>query len=329
MKTDRYLLFSPTVILWLKRILAILLVSILFYQIINHGDLKLWWVNFTNSWKDAEHKEWLILCVLLMPLNWFLETTKWRLLLRHNWQASWLTIGKSILAGISVSLVTPNRIGEYGGRAILAPKKQLATVVMTTFIGNICQWLAFICCGWPAFIYLLNEKQQWTTHWFIILAIAIPVTLLSMFFWGSFFFRWLQKQKLGQHKKWIRWARLKMWTIKHIRFIDLFGAWLLALLRLFVYSFQYLLLLWFFNIPLSFWLGVSGIFSIFLIQAGIPLPPGLGVITRSELAIWIWGSKLINPISVLSATFSLYLINLVIPALLGSWLIVKKENSKP
>lgn len=314
--------------LWLKRLLAIILLVILSFQIKNHGNLDLWWQNLLVNWQNPQHRRWLFLAIILMPLNWTLEISKWRLLMRHSWQASWGRIAKAVLAGISISLITPNRVGEYGGRAILVPENQAATVILTSIIGGICQWLAFIICGWPALIYLLNQKGQLAGPWLWALAAFVPIIILALFFTATPLFKFLIQLNIGSHQKWIRWLRLKIWSLRHIQKHELLGAWLLALLRLFVYTIQYLLLLWFFDISLTFWLGVSGIFSIYLIQAGIPLPPGLDVITRSELAIWIWGSQLVNPVAILSATFSLYLLNLIIPALLGSWLIVKKENKK-
>ncbi|MEM1215175.1 MAG: hypothetical protein AAGJ82_05800, partial [Bacteroidota bacterium] len=104
-------------------------------------------------------------------------------------------------------------------------------------------------------------------------------------------------------------------------------ATFLALLRFLTYTFQYLLLLWFFNISLGWLEGMAGIFCIYLIQAGIPLPPGLGVISRSEIAILIWGSSIGTPLGIVSATFSLFVVNLMLPALLGSALLVQKNES--
>lgn len=325
-KRNKYSPLSKQQRLWFKRLLSAILLIILFFQITNHGNLDLWWQNISLNIKDPQHQWWLFLAIILMPLNWALEITKWRLLMQHSWQATWRTMAKSVLAGISIALITPNRVGEYGGRAILVPQSQIATVILTSIIGGICQWLAFILCGWPALIYLLSQKEQWSGVWPWIIASIVPIAILILFFAAAPVFKFVMTLNVGRRQKWIRWLRFKIWSLKHIQRSELLGAGLFALLRLFVYTTQYLFLLWFFDISLTFWLGVSGIFSIYLIQAGIPLPPGLDVITKSELAIWIWGSQFANPIGILSATFSLYLLNLIIPALLGSWLIVKKEN---
>lgn len=314
---------------WIKKSLAVILLVVLCFQIKNHGDLDVWWQNFLTNIKDREHRCWLFFAIALMPLNWIVEITKWRLLMRHSWQASWSRMAKAVMVGISISLITPNRVGEFGGRAILVPQNQMATVILTSVIGGICQWLAFIICGWPALMYILAQKGLWNGMGLWIIATVLPIIIITLFFVATPLLKFLMSLNIGKNKKWLRWLRLKIGKLKHIQQRELLGASLLALLRLFIYTAQYLFLLWFFDTSLSFWLGVSGIFSIYLIQAGIPLPPGLDVITRSELAIWIWGSQLVNPIGVLSATFSLYLLNLIIPALLGSWLIVKKENKSP
>jgi len=325
----KHTLLSKKQRLWIKRLLAATLLLILYFQIKNHGGLDSWRQNFLTNIKAPLHRWWLFLAIILMPLNWILEITKWRLLMQHSWQASWRRMAKAVMAGISISLITPNRIGEYGGRAILIPQSQTATVILTSMIGGICQWLAFIICGVPALIYVLAQKGLWNGTGIWLTAVIIPIVILISLFAARPLFEFLVQLNIGKNQKWLRWLRLKIGQLRHIQRRELLGACLLALLRLFVYTAQYLLLLWFFDTPLSFWLGVSGIFSIFLIQAGIPLPPGLDVITRSELAIWIWGSQLVNPIGILSATFSLYLLNLMIPALLGSWLIVKKEHKSP
>ena len=104
------------------------------------------------------------------------------------------------------------------------------------------------------------------------------------------------------------------------------SALALAMMRFIVYCFQFLLLLWFFNAPLEFVEGMSAIFSIYLIQAGIPLPPGISVISRGEIAVLFWSSTTVSSLSIVSATFSVYLINLLFPALLGTWVILAKKN---
>ena len=290
------------------------------------GRFEDWWLNLQAAKEDGQRLAYFFAALLLMPFNWLLETAKWRQLLLTDWRPDWKASLKAVLAGISVSLATPNRIGEYGGRALLAPASQTANVVFSSLLGSLCQWVVFLACGWPALWLILGAHYLWPAWLLWTVSWSVPVSLILLLGLAR------QARTLGWWKaikannKWWRWLSRKIRTYQALRYRQLIWALLLALLRFWIYSFQYLLLLWFFDLPLGFWQGMQGIFGIYLLQAGIPLPPGFSVITRSELALMVWGSANLAPLSIVSATFSLYIINLLIPALLGALLIVNKKS---
>lgn len=309
-----------------RQLLGVSVFVLLSWQITQEGRFSSWWQNLKSATYSSEQLMYLLLALLLMPFNWLLETAKWRQLLSSNWQASWWTTMKAVLAGISVSLLTPNRIGEYGGRAILAPAEQTGNVVFSSLVGSLCQWLAFLACGWPSLCWLLTSYYDWPvslklfSSWVVPGLIALSLLAARLEKLRKWWSRW------SAHNRWWRWLRRRIGINKPIGYTQFMIAFSLALLRFLIYSFQYLLLLWFFNLSLGFSEGMMGIFSIYLIQAGIPLPPGFSVITRSELALLVWGNEIFDPLPVVSATFGVYLINLLIPALLGVGLIVRNEK---
>lgn len=304
------------------------LITLLIWQISHQEGLADWWSELSAAWATGDKLLCLVLVCIAMPINWLLEALKWRQLVSNNWALSWRETIEAVLAGVSVSIVTPNRIGEYGGRAMVAPAKQTFNVIFSSILGSICQWVVFVGCGWPALVYWFGNERNWASADIWIVASSVPVLMLALLvsFLSSRFQSWYIQ--VCTRFRWWRWLRLKLGTNSLFERRQFLLALFWALLRFWVYSFQYLLLLWFFNIPLGFWEGLSGIFSIYLIQAGIPLPPGLSVITRSELAMMIWGSTTANPLAIISATFSLYFINLVIPAMFGALFIIKKESKK-
>ena len=65
----------------------------------------------SNGWKF-----WLV--ILLAFLNWGLEARKWQVLLKPIQQINFFRAYKSVLSGLALSLNTPNRMGEYGGRIL-------------------------------------------------------------------------------------------------------------------------------------------------------------------------------------------------------------------
>ena len=110
---------------------------------------------------------------------------------------------------------------------------------------------------------------------------------------------------------------------KHLKLLTnysnkrLMKALLLALLRYLVFCIQFILILHFFGLEVpaiwTFW----GVTIIYLFHTGIPLPPFVDVIARSELALILWENYHPNELSVVSASFSIWMINLVIPAIVG------------
>lgn len=80
--------------------------------------------------------------------------------------------------------------------------------------------------------------------------------------------------------------------------------------------------------PLDSLILYSNVSGIYLIQTGIPLPAFLSVFARGELAILVWSSVGIDEMTALVATFGLWLINLIIPALLGLLVLFQTDLKK-
>ncbi|MEZ4987536.1 MAG: lysylphosphatidylglycerol synthase domain-containing protein [Saprospiraceae bacterium] len=311
---------------WVRRAVGVLLLLGMVWQVWRQQDLPQWWVRFVEALHQPGHVGMLVVGVLLMPLNWWLEAAKWRVLMWHRYRPSWGDTVQAVLAGISVSLLTPNRVGEYGGRALVVPAEQLVTVVATSVLGSLCQWVVFVGLGWPALMHRLGQWGQWGGFFTGLAMVSVPLMLVVVLLFGRHFLDMAMRWRWLNGKRWWRWLRIKALVLTRLRRRQLWVALALAGGRYGVYALQYLLFLWFFNASMELWEGLSGIFAIYLIQAGLPLPPGLGVLTRSELALWMWGKTLVTPAGVLAATFGLYVLNLVLPALPGAWLIARREG---
>ena len=82
-------------------------------------------------------------------------------------------------------------------------------------------------------------------------------------------------------------------------------------------------MLQFFGIQVSIINGIAGIATIFLFQTSIPLPPVMGLFVRGKIALDIWGLFSDNELGILASTFSLWILNLIVPALIGMVFIIK------
>jgi hypothetical protein len=79
---------------------------------------------------------------------------------------------------------------------------------------------------------------------------------------------------------------------------------------------QYYLALRFWGIEHSILL-FAAISAGYLVQSLIPVPPLLSLLVRGEIALIVYGSFSTNALILVSAAFTLWIINLLVPALVG------------
>lgn len=303
------------------RLLTVVVLSIFAWQFWRLGE-KMDWAAFSASLRRPGNWRYLVLALLLMPVNWLLEARKWHLLLTVflPWDF-WRTL-RTTLAGVSLSAATPNRIGEIGGRLLVADKEEWPGILTSSVLGSACQWVAFLLIAWPGLMWttdgLLREELPFAPAWLWPVG---PVLLLAGW-WGG-------KPLL---LKLIGWASKRFDVVPdalvdgltRVKFPLILRAGAYACGRFLVYCIQLWLLLWFFGLELPLITGVAGIAGIYLIQAGIPLPPGLNLVTRTELGLLLWGDSPEAAVATLAAFTTLFAVNVLLPALPGYWLIVKK-----
>src|SRR4051812_35975755 len=59
---------------------------------------------------------YFLAAILFVFLNWGIEAVKWRYMIRKMEDISYGMAIKSILSGVTISIFTPNRVGEFAGR---------------------------------------------------------------------------------------------------------------------------------------------------------------------------------------------------------------------
>jgi len=285
----------------------------------NAADL---WRLFVENFTPA-NLPWLLLVVVLVPVNWGLEALKWRQLIRSFLDFSFWKTYQAILAGVAIGVFTPNRIGEYGGRILMVEPEYNWRAFVATLVGNFSQFMVLVCFGLLGLIRFSStflDLEPYVLH--ILLFIGLCCVLLMLFAFLNIdllvpivkrlpFINFLKKHL--QHLK----------VLTHYSSKQLVLTLLIASLRYMVYTLQYYLMLRFFGIDVPLLAGLSGIATIYLLQTSIPLPPLVGLLARGEVALYVWGFFSNAELNILSASFTLFIINLTIPALLGAVFIVK------
>lgn len=308
---------------WLDYLLRALLVAgllyVLYLEVGKPGELSRFWSEARQRWQ-SESGYWLLPAVLLMPVNWGLESLKWQQLLRPFWRLPFWRAYRAVTAGVALSLFTPNRVGDYGGRVLAVPAAHNWQAVLSTMAGNIAQLLALLTGGLIGALYYLREQS------------GLSELMLGSFWWlgvGILGLSYLIYFNMAWLEVLFRQLPIKQAWRRHLVLIGRFHrrALLLALglslLRYLVYCLQYYFMVRFFGIEAPLYGALSGIALIFLFQASVPLPPLAALLARGEAAILVWGAYTDDHLSVLTATFGLFILNLCLPALLGLGFIVK------
>lgn len=305
----------------LKVLFVLIVILVLYRQLFVNQDFQKSLDHFLKTLENGSIF-YLVLCALLMPLNWLLESKKWQILVKPFENISLLKSLKAVVSGVSVALLTPNRIGEYGGRMLMVEAKNNWKAVISTVVSSFAQNIWNIGLGLLALIVFLNQKGELETYLYYT-AIIISVVFLGVLILLYFNI----KIAIGILQRWKEYNFIKK-ILHHLVLLEkyddrsLASVLGIALLRYLVYFAQYFLILGFFGLNVNLWHGFIGIATIFLIQTSLPLPPILGFLARGEIALLVWEAYAFNDLSVLSSSYSLWLLNLIIPALLGSFVIL-------
>lgn len=311
----------------LKAAIVLLLLGTLYLQIFARENIMGIFKTFQQELRWSR-LPWLCLALALMPVNWALETLKWRSFTQTFSKSSFWQSYRAILAGVTLALFTPNHIGEYGGRILLSERRHRWQVAIATLLGSYSQMLVLLFGGIVGLSWFGYNHLGWQLyHLYGIMSIGIAVTLLLMFGFFSIQNVISVVKKIAPDNVWRRIRRqiiiLRTCTQRQ-RWRSL--GWALA--RYLTYSTQYWLMLLFLGIDVPFGAAFAAIATIFLVQTGIPLPLIGSLLVRAEMALFIWGKFGANELSILAATFGLFIINLALPALLGAVFIVKINESK-
>lgn len=310
--------------------LFIVLTWALYRQIVQQPDLELRWLHIRKSWQQPVF--WLV--VLLMFANWGIEARKWQLLINPIQKMTWWHALKAVFAGCSITMLTPNRIGEYGGRVLYVNEPNRLQAISLTILGSMSQLAITMIMGVGSLIALklydsiplINTPviHRFLNGSVLVISLTGTVLLLIALFRVDLLVRIVSKIKF-----------LKSLS-RHIRILDLFsGKQLLRILtlsalRYLVFILQYILLLHLMDVKISTSLLFLLLALFYMIMVIAPTIGFTELPVRAVLSTVLLGVFSSNTIGIQASALAIWLINLVTPAIIGSLLIlgIKFEKGK-
>lgn len=305
----KYIL-GPLVFLWLS-------VSV-YHQLKAQPDLYANWqriqdvLNGPQAWK-------LYAVIALVIFNWGLEARKWQLLIKPLEELSFLNAFKATLSGVAFALNTPNRIGEYGGRILYLKDGNRLKAVSLTVAGSFSQLLITLFAGTIG-MYLMKDTLmagalKIYAVWFdLLLLVLAGIVLLSGILYfriGLIFSRLIKLAGQG-------WFYRLISGLKDLSGNLLLRVLVLSLLRFVVFLIQYNLLLQAMDVSIGWWDGFWLVSILFLWLAIGPTITLLELGLRWQYSILLFGTISSNTIGIYAAASLIWLLNLVLPALMGT-----------
>ncbi|MEQ1676854.1 MAG: lysylphosphatidylglycerol synthase domain-containing protein [Chitinophagaceae bacterium] len=268
----------------------------------------------------------LVAVVVLMVVNWSIEAVKWRLSVKPVQQVSFLKALKAVLSGVSFSVSTPNRVGEYLGRVLYMDEGNRLRTISLTIVGSISQLIVTILMGGIGLVVLRTDIESGNVISGIWMKVVIYGTLAAFMFLTLFYFRlsWLIRlvDRLPGNS---RFAYLVK-ALEEIRATLLLRLLSLSLLRFVVFIVQYYLLFSLFGVELSWWQAFWSVSVSFLVMAVIPTFAIAELGLRGKVGLILIGLFSTNSTGIIFATAGIWFINLVIPAIAGSLLILSLKK---
>ena len=301
-------------------LLFIILSWSLYKQIVQQPDLDLRWQQIKYSWVNPGF--WIVFG--LMFVNWGIEGAKWKQLISALEKFSFFRALKSVLAGCSITMLTPNRIGEYGGRIIYVAEENRIKAISLTILGSISQLAVTMVMGTLG-LFIFKASLQGAVFvkalpWLfnnavLFFSFFVTVILMLIYFKVHFFIGLISR------------IRILKSVVKYIEVVDSFsGKQLLRLLffslfRYMIFILQYVMLLRVMDVNISLFLSFWLITIFYLTMVMLPTVGFIELPVRAMTSVKLLSVYSSNIIGIQAAAFGIWLINLVIPAIIGSLLI--------
>lgn len=297
-----------------------MLAAVFIYQkLVDNKNLE----NFLNiATKLDKWAVWSIIGIvfLLMLVNWFIESLKWQYLISKVEKINIYKAVESVFCGLTWAVFTPNRIGEFGGRVFfLSPRKRIQGVVAMG-VGQISQMVIINVSGALAFLWFVDRFLTLDFWLFIVLMFLV---VIFCFFFLLFYFNIHWLEGLMNNIKFLKKYNKFFSVLSRYHQKELLRIMLLGLARFSVFTSQYLIIIHFLipNVPLIDTALI--VFIFFFIQSLIPSLDLLDIGVRSLTATYFFGFITHQDIAIMSSIALIWLVNLIIPAILGSFFVFK------
>ncbi|GGG96483.1 hypothetical protein GCM10011416_12840 [Polaribacter pacificus] len=252
-------------------------------------------------------------------INWILEILKWQSLVSSIQKIDFFEAAKQSLSSLTSSLITPNRIGEYGAKILYFKPEFRSRVLLLNLFGNLSQLFATLLFGSLGFLYLNTISNDFKSFQYSLYA-AMGIVIVG----GVLYFIITKNKTTYKGYSWQKITSFAKALPKKILILNvLFGC-----LRYLFFSHQFVFLLDLFEIDIPYLIAISCVGLMYLVASIIPMLSLFDVVLKSSVAIAIFGHFTQNELGVLMVSLVMWLLNFAIPSLFGSYFVLTFKTKK-
>jgi uncharacterized membrane protein YbhN (UPF0104 family) len=229
---------------------------------------------------------------------------------------------KAILSGVSFSVSTPNQVGEYLGRILYMDEGNRLRTIALTIVSSISQLIITLimgCIGLFVLMPQIGSLQVISFPWDRMIlygVILVLIVILLFYFRLSLIVKWFHRIAGNQRYIYLVEALESLSAGLLLRLL------FLSAVRFLVFILQYYLLFVLFSVDIS-WAETFFAASVnFLVMAAIPSLAIADIGLRSEVGLRLFGLFSTNSLGILMTSICIWFINLILPAIAGSLLIL-------
>lgn len=251
--------------------------------------------------------------------NWQLEIFKWKTLIGHIKPITFYSALEQTLGAHTAALFTPNKIGEFGAKALYYVSRWRKHVLLMTFIGNCYQLLTTLFFGLIGLCFVI---KTYTLDFDFIQLYKVVIALLLI----AYLFFILTKQQLlkikGFSVKKITAYLKKLPFQLHLKTLGI------SVLRYVVFSHQFYFLLYIFHVPVDYFSAMCLITVMYLLTSFIPMLFFLDVVVKGGVAVFLFSLVGAEEVIILCVVTMMWLFNFVLPSFFGGYFILNFNQYK-
>ncbi|WP_246130286.1 hypothetical protein [Bizionia saleffrena] len=261
----------------------------------------------------------IVFLIVLTCSNWGLEIRKWQVLVGSLSKITFKAASQQTLGALTASLLTPNRIGDYGAKALYYQPQNRTKIVLLNLFGNTMQMIVTLVFGVIGLTTLAKDyKLPLNFKYLINVGLAVLASLIILYRMSSY----------NVFKKIVNKLYPFVLVLKRLSPKTKRVTLIISGLRYLVFSFQFYVILALFGIEIPYLEAMMLISTLYLFSSIMPSIFIFDVLIKSSIAVYLFALIGVGALPILCTTTLMWSLNFVLPSCLGSYFVLKFKPVK-